>query len=193
MKYGELNLGQIEAVVNKLGGMDGVHRLLANELTIQAVASSWPVWKTITIGGVLPSELTGHLERHGFRLSQWAREMTAKLSTAKKQHKVSLVRVAVKDLGFTEMPTTTELFARAKEKGLGLCPAEVGPHLRLALADQSRGDYFWVAMEPITDSAGSPLVFYLASHDGGQWLDSRCASPVSRWRLGREFVFLLRK
>lgn len=29
MKYGELNLGQIEAVVNKLGGMEGVQRLLA--------------------------------------------------------------------------------------------------------------------------------------------------------------------
>jgi len=28
MKYGELNLGQVEAVVNKLGGMDGVRRLL---------------------------------------------------------------------------------------------------------------------------------------------------------------------
>jgi len=29
MKYNELTLGQIEAVVNKLGGMDGVKRLLA--------------------------------------------------------------------------------------------------------------------------------------------------------------------
>lgn len=34
MKYGELNLGQVEAVVNKLGGMDGVRRLLANELVV---------------------------------------------------------------------------------------------------------------------------------------------------------------
>ena len=29
MKYGELNLGQIEAVVNRLGGMEGVQRFLA--------------------------------------------------------------------------------------------------------------------------------------------------------------------
>ncbi len=29
MKYGELTLGQIEAIVNKLGGMDGVRRLLS--------------------------------------------------------------------------------------------------------------------------------------------------------------------
>ncbi|PIR72123.1 MAG: hypothetical protein COU42_02245 [Candidatus Nealsonbacteria bacterium CG10_big_fil_rev_8_21_14_0_10_36_24] len=32
MKYGELTLGQIEAVVNKLGGMNGVNKLLSGEL-----------------------------------------------------------------------------------------------------------------------------------------------------------------
>ncbi|MDO8495220.1 MAG: hypothetical protein Q7S32_01675 [bacterium] len=37
MKYGELNLGQIEAIVNKLGGMDGVQRLLSGELVFKAV------------------------------------------------------------------------------------------------------------------------------------------------------------
>lgn len=34
MKYGELNLGQIEALVNKLGGMDGVASLLADEMVV---------------------------------------------------------------------------------------------------------------------------------------------------------------
>lgn len=34
MKYGELNLGQIEALVNKLGGMDGVSSLLADEMVV---------------------------------------------------------------------------------------------------------------------------------------------------------------
>lgn len=34
MKYGTLNLGQIEAVVNKLGGMEGVQRFLAGETQI---------------------------------------------------------------------------------------------------------------------------------------------------------------
>ena len=34
MKYGELSLGQIEALVNKLGGMDGVRRFLADELIV---------------------------------------------------------------------------------------------------------------------------------------------------------------
>ncbi len=32
MKYGELNLGQVEAIVNKLGGMDGVHKFLSGAI-----------------------------------------------------------------------------------------------------------------------------------------------------------------
>ncbi len=34
MKYGDLNLGQIEAIVNKLGGMDGVKGLLSGALVV---------------------------------------------------------------------------------------------------------------------------------------------------------------
>src|SRR3989338_3685971 len=35
MKYGELNLGQIEASVNKLGGMDGALRFLSGETAVK--------------------------------------------------------------------------------------------------------------------------------------------------------------
>ena len=34
MKYGELNLGQVEAIVNKLGGMEGVKRFLAGNIEV---------------------------------------------------------------------------------------------------------------------------------------------------------------
>lgn len=38
MKYNELNLGQIEAIVNKLGGMNGVEQLLAGHTAVVKVA-----------------------------------------------------------------------------------------------------------------------------------------------------------
>lgn len=38
MKYGDLNLGQIEALVNKIGGMEGVQRLLAGATKVVEVA-----------------------------------------------------------------------------------------------------------------------------------------------------------
>ncbi len=38
MKYGELTLGQVEAIVNKLGGMESVKRFLAGEAVVSAKA-----------------------------------------------------------------------------------------------------------------------------------------------------------
>ncbi len=40
MKYGELNLGQVEAIINKLGGMDGVHRFLSSEMVVKTAERS---------------------------------------------------------------------------------------------------------------------------------------------------------
>ena len=41
MKYGELNLGQVEAIVNKLGGMDGAQRFLRGEITVSEPERAW--------------------------------------------------------------------------------------------------------------------------------------------------------
>lgn len=43
MKYGELNLGQIEALVNKLGGMDAVRNILSGVVEITTKAISYIV------------------------------------------------------------------------------------------------------------------------------------------------------
>lgn len=53
MKYGELNLGQVEAIVNKLGGMNGVQRFLSGELVVEGnlVTSTNPTYPiTINYG-----------------------------------------------------------------------------------------------------------------------------------------------
>lgn len=52
MKYGELTLGQIEAIVNKLGGMEGIYRLLRGELEVREVKKIIPpfglaVWQKV--------------------------------------------------------------------------------------------------------------------------------------------------
>ncbi len=49
MKYSELNLGQIEAIVNKLGGMDGVQRFLAGTSEVIAKGLLERLATTITI------------------------------------------------------------------------------------------------------------------------------------------------
>jgi hypothetical protein len=196
MKYGEATMGQFEAVINKLGGMEGLKRFLAGELVVKSI---FPIWKTIIIGGVSKEELLKRLKQNGIYVSDWAKDIMRKsaFKTSAEPHEISFIRVKVAGLGFTgftEMPTTTELFARAKEQGLDLCEAEDGPHLRLALVNQPKGDWFWVAMESIIGSGGGPSVFCVGRHGAGErWLDADYTCPDDRWALVHELVFRFRK
>ena len=41
MKYADVSLGQVEAVFNKLGGLDGVARFLRDELVVSEQVKRW--------------------------------------------------------------------------------------------------------------------------------------------------------
>ena len=75
----------------------------------------------------------------------------------------------------------------AKKLGIGLCPAEVGPHLRLKYPG---GEWMLIAMKQITDRSGDPDVFDLGSLGVRLELRSSGARPGRRWGGGSEFVFL---
>ncbi|MEK7098139.1 MAG: hypothetical protein AAB906_04800 [Patescibacteria group bacterium] len=102
-----------------------------------------------------------------------------------------LVQFTVAQLGFPKGATTKEIYDKAtKELGLELCPAEVGPHLRL----QYKGaDWKLIAMKQITDRIGCPDVFYLGAGGAGLRLDGSGARPGRRWGSDDGFVFLFRK
>ena len=57
---------------------------------------------------------------------------------------------------------------KAKELGLELCPAEAGPALRLQLKDQPMGDWFTVAMEPLSDAYRYPELWYVNRDEDGR-------------------------
>lgn len=147
-------------------------------------------WKTIHIGSV--KDYQKAIKDVDMYISSYANELLDKLPEAKKED-IGLVCMSVRELGFTEYPTTTELFARIKEIG-ELCPGEVGPALRLAYTDQPPGKWVYLAMEPITDSVGDPSVFRVKrDSDGEQWLDASWAGPGGQWGLDGRIVFRLRK
>ncbi len=92
---------------------------------------------------------------------------------SKTPEQMTLVHVKVRDLFKDEKShTTDEIYAEAEKFGLELCPAEVGPHYRLAYKDQPPGEYVRIAMKQITVSDGHPLVFNLHHVVVGLWLDA---------------------
>ena len=53
------------------------------------------------------------------------------------------------DFGWPAEHSLEEIYRRARERGLDVCPAWVGPQLRLDYADQPVGEVLMVAMDPI--------------------------------------------
>jgi len=130
-------------------------------------------------------------------ISDYARNMLQKpeFTINSKSEKLNLIKLKVQDLGFPGSATTDEIYKRANELGLELCPPEVGPHLRLNYEkvfgrEQAKGEYFRIAMKQMTDSDGNPSVFHVNRYDGGKrWLRSNWAKPDNSWNPENEFVF----
>ena len=196
MKYNELNLGQMEAIVNKLGGMDGVQRFLSGELVVSAVTKVWKIWKTIKLGTGFKNadDFRKAIKQSGMFIGDWGNDILGKpaFTAATEETEVDLVLVTVADLGFKDGAKRSDIYNRAIELGLQLCPNEVGPQLRLQYKDQPKGEWMFIGMEPITDSDGHLRVFYVGRYgDGGLYLYGYHGYPDVFWRGHYRFVFVL--
>lgn len=196
MKYNDWTLGQVEAVFNKLGGDDGIRRFLAGELVVKPVQSEFKVSKTIKLGmnGLKTADdFRKAIKRCGMKIGQYADDILGKpaFTVVTEETEIDLVVVSVVELGFKNGATHKQIYIRAKELGLDLCLAEVGPQLRLQYKDQPDGESLVVAMEPIADSGGCLELFRVRRDARGLWLSSGCGSPVYVWDGDCRFVFVL--
>jgi len=172
MKYGELNLGQVEAIVNILGGMDGVRRLLSGDLVVKA--RSFTIWKTVTLGvHKSSSAYRAALKANGYHIGDNADQILDKTKVNETEIQVDLVKMTIAELGFKKGNSYLQICKRTTELGLELCPAEVGPALRLQY-DQPPEEWIHVAMESIPNSGDTTLSVFEVCHNrrGEQWLDS---------------------
>ncbi len=184
----------VEAILNRLGGVDGAQRFLRDEVEIVTKSVNFPTFRTIKIG-TLPNvkAIRKAITNAGSLISDWADDMMSKkeFTVAKKETEVELVVASVAELGFKDGAKYSAICERAKNFGLNLCPAEVGPQLRLQYTDQPKEKDEWlrIAMEPITDSDGYLSVFSV-DHDGcGLCLRGNLGLPGVFWDGDRCFVF----
>ena len=194
VKYSELTLGTIEAVINKLGGMEGVQAFLRDELVLtKKTGQIFPLWRTIKLGTFKTTDASKKaLKKAGCYTSDWANDIMDQPTFAlcETEKELDLVVLSVADMGFKDGVHYKDVCAKAKELGLQLCPPEVGPQLRLQYTDQPKGEWLIIAMEAIADSDGDLKVFNVARHDDGkQWLYSYYGYPGDFWDSNIRFVF----
>lgn len=151
--------------------------------------------RPIEIGGLSESQLERAFTEKPFFLRNSAREMMQSFDfdTLAKSREIRVARVILGDIGFTGFPTRAYIFEQAPKLGLEILPAEAGPHARLQDRNQRSGDYYYIAMNPITDRSRNPSVFKVECNDDDLWLTTRWANLHDRFDPDLSFVFGLRK
>ncbi len=153
------------------------------------------IWRTITLGiykGV--DAYRDALDLARIRIGDSADEILGRpaFPYARTKTDVELAVLSGAELGVAEPESSlADVYKRARQVGLELCPAEVGPQLRLDYRDQPLGETLDIAMEPVTGYSGDPRILTLVNWGTGLALigrDGRSESMVPR--ISR-FVFAL--
>lgn len=167
---------------------------LRNGGNVKFELKDFPTWKTIKLGNGL--ETAGDFRKAimaaGMKIGDWANDILGKTASETEQE-VDLVVATPKELGFSGNATYRDICDKAIELGLELCPAEVGPQLRLQSTDQPYGEWIVMAMEPIAGSDGDLSVFHVVRDLDGLRLDACYGLPDLVWNADNRFVFVRRK
>lgn len=195
-------MGQMNAVVKKLGGYHGALRFLKDKTKVVEVNPVTPRIITIKLGTGLRSadDFRQAIVQAGMKFSESCDIISKpefERSVIPQETEVDLAVLSLSELGFESGETLEEIYRKAKELGLELCPAEVGPQLRLQYKNQPRNEKLNIAMDPIGSWTGCTQVFMVGCVWNGPEKDKQYLTqqdskggPGNYWDLTDEFVFI---
>ena len=202
MKYGGLSLGQVEAIVNKLGGMAGVQKLLRGEITVSEPDRAWReldgiIYFSVTSDGTTGEQWIESLEGKGFRVSDHAKGVLRSSDFIPTDGVTTEVAVLKGMLFSDNYRTTNKIRAEADKRNLTKPNAEVVCLIREKFPDEEIEAMDLcgiVAMhEPINNSHGDPHLLIAHLHGDGRWLSACYGNPVDRWLREDGFAFAVSK
>lgn len=195
-KYPGVRNGQIEALINILGGMCGVARLLSGKTHV-----CWKVWRTVVlgIGPENPEETLANLKVAKVPIGDWVKSIlksSASRGGFSIKHSIDLVMLSVSDLGLPEYASTKMVYERAQELGLQICPTETAALLRLQYANQPRNEILHIGMRPVPVThkrlGNDEWILVVECLDSGERvLYDAIANPESKWHSLHKWVFAL--
>lgn len=196
----DLTVGQINAIVKKLGGYEGALRFLRGETSVVEPERKWlehngVIYLSVTSDGTTGPEWIARLEKKGFRVSDYAKSVLCS-KDFKPTSGVTTEIAILKGMLFEDSNRVTKKIRTEAESRKLIKPnAEIACLIREKFSDEeieTMGLYWIVAMhEPIKDSDGDPGLLYVNRNDDGSWLDTDYGRPDSRWSRGCGFAFVV--
>lgn len=135
------------------------------------------IWKTITLG-TYPTvdDLITALTQQEKKISEYAKDLFygEEFMLAKEQIELNLAISTVKELTGRKKEFLHDIIAGIRRLGGDICPAEVGPQLRLQLKHQptNKNERLIIATEPIRNFEGEPCLFTIEHNDSELLLDA---------------------
>jgi len=194
-----LTVGQINAIVKKLGGHDMALRFLRDELVISESIRSWREEDGVIRFSVVSNGLTGEewiarLEGKWFRVGDYAKQILLS-SDFKPTNGVTTEVAVLKGTLFKDNNRITrKIRVGGDKRGLSKPNPEVACLIREKFTDEeikAMGLCWIVVMhEPIEDSGGDPSLLGVHCDVGGDWLLAYYGSSASRWNRDLGFAFV---
>ena len=197
-KYGEWTTGQTEALLNKLGGIEGAMKILRGELVISGPTSLWfekdgMIYFTVTSNGKSGKDWIKHFESKGIKIGDYARQILLKIKPSKKGT-VTQIAVIKGEFFSDDNRITSNIRTEADKRKLSKPNAEVGCLVRDMFTDEEikKMGLTWIVTmhEPIKDSDGDPSLLYADRDDDDSWLSTYYDNPDSRWNRESGFAFV---
>jgi hypothetical protein len=195
-----MDLGTIEAVINKLGGEEGVAKFLRGDLAVAEPTRRWReqdgvIYLSVTSNGTTGPQWIERLEKKNFRPSRWAKDVLNS-PNFKPTSGVTYEIAVLKGMLFEDKNRITKkIRAEAETLKLTTPNAEVACLIRENFSDEeikAMGLIWIVAMhEPIKDSVGDLNLLYAYRYDAGRWLDAAFDNPGFEWDREGGFAFVL--
>jgi hypothetical protein len=166
----------------------------SNEVNVDKSAH-FQIWRRITLGSYKGVDAyRDALDIAKMKIGDSADEILGRpaFPYARTKIGVELAVLSAADLGVeSDQASLAEVYQRARQAGLELCPAEVGPRLRLEYRNQPLGEALDIAMEPVSTYGGEPTILTLANWGTGLLLIGRDGRPESTVFRKSRFVFAL--
>ena len=158
-------------------------------------AAPFQIWRTITLGAHRSVDAyRDAFDLARIRIGDSADEILGRpaFPYVKIKTDVELAVLSAAELGVeSDESSLSDVYERARQAGLELCPAEVGPQLRLNYRNQPLGEALDIAMEPVATYSGDPTILTLANWGTGLMLIGRNGRPQSTVNRISRFVFAL--
>ncbi len=199
--------GQLNAVIKlirKQAGEDGPERFLRGELVVSELPKCWTEKDGVIYFTLPPTEgLTGsqwvtRLERKGFKLSKWAKDVLNSKDFVPTTGVVNNIAVLKGELFSDDDRITSKIVAEGDRRlwkhGKDISP-EIACQIREMFTDEEieAMGLIWITTmhEPINDSDGDPDLLGTDRYDDGQGLLAYCDRLGNGWYREDGFAFVV--